>query len=108
MRTTAAILSLRLPTTLALGQSPPACSPSQAACPRLTHPPAFRCSMHFFRIHPSYWRDRLERAAAMGINTVEVGGGKHLACGPGSGVARMTHTADAAAFPVMACSMSLV
>jgi beta-galactosidase len=28
--------------------------------------------MHFFRIHPSYWRDRLERAAAMGINTVEV------------------------------------
>ncbi|PSC67692.1 Beta-galactosidase 17 [Micractinium conductrix] len=29
-------------------------------------------SMHYFRIHPDYWEDRLERAAAMGLNTVEV------------------------------------
>ncbi|KAI7843402.1 hypothetical protein COHA_003000 [Chlorella ohadii] len=29
-------------------------------------------SMHYFRIHPSLWEDRLARAAAMGINTVEV------------------------------------
>lgn len=29
-------------------------------------------SMHYFRIHPAQWKDRLERAAAMGINTVEV------------------------------------
>ena len=29
-------------------------------------------SMHYYRIHPAYWRDRLLRAAAMGINTVEV------------------------------------
>lgn len=28
--------------------------------------------MHYFRIHPDLWEDRLARAAAMGINTVEV------------------------------------
>jgi beta-galactosidase GanA len=28
--------------------------------------------MHYFRIHPAYWRDRLERARAMGLNAVEV------------------------------------
>ena len=29
--------------------------------------------MHYFRIHPDQWADRRARAAAMGINTVEVG-----------------------------------
>jgi beta-galactosidase GanA len=28
--------------------------------------------MHYFRIHPDLWEDRLARAVAMGINTVEV------------------------------------
>ncbi|KAL4433782.1 hypothetical protein ABPG75_000223 [Micractinium tetrahymenae] len=28
-------------------------------------------SMHYFRIHPAYWEDRLQRARAMGINTIE-------------------------------------
>lgn len=27
--------------------------------------------MHYFRIHPAYWEDRLQRALAMGINTIE-------------------------------------
>ena len=36
--------------------------------------------MHYFRMLPEYWADRLARAKAMGINTVEarvarVGGG---------------------------------
>ena len=30
--------------------------------------------MHYFRIHPDYWEDRLQRAKAMGLNAVEVGG----------------------------------
>lgn len=38
--------------------------PLSCACPL--------CSMHYFRIHPAYWEDRLARAKAMGINTVEV------------------------------------
>jgi beta-galactosidase len=28
-------------------------------------------AMHYFRIHPSYWRDRLEKLKAMGLNTLE-------------------------------------
>ena len=40
------------------------------------------CSIHYFRIHPAYWRDRLERSRAMGLNAIEVppgrpGRGKH-------------------------------
>jgi beta-galactosidase len=28
-------------------------------------------SLHYFRVHPAQWRDRLERVAAMGLNTVD-------------------------------------
>ena len=28
-------------------------------------------SIHYFRIVPQYWRDRLEKLKAMGLNTVE-------------------------------------
>ncbi len=49
---------------------PPA--PSCRHVARGPHPALMR-SMHYFRIHPSLWEDRLARAAAMGINTVEVG-----------------------------------
>ncbi len=28
-------------------------------------------SMHYFRVHPGQWRDRLERLAALGLNTVD-------------------------------------
>ncbi|HEY5222327.1 MAG TPA: glycoside hydrolase family 35 protein [Microbacteriaceae bacterium] len=28
-------------------------------------------SVHYFRVHPDQWRDRLERVAALGINTVD-------------------------------------
>lgn len=28
-------------------------------------------ALHYFRIHPALWRDRLQRAAALGLNTVE-------------------------------------
>lgn len=38
--------------------------------------------MHYFRIHPDYWADRLARAKAMGINTVEVGAGAGAIWGP--------------------------
>lgn len=53
---------------------PPACK---------APPPPFvpRCSMHYFRIHPAYWEDRLQRARAMGVNTIEVSGrGGRFAC----------------------------
>ena len=30
------------------------------------------CSVHYHRILPEYWQDRLERVKAMGINTIEV------------------------------------
>ena len=45
-----------------------------------TTPPPDCRSMHYFRMLPEYWADRLARAKAMGINTVEarvarVGGG---------------------------------
>ena len=29
-------------------------------------------SIHYFRIHPDLWQDRLERAVAMGLNAIEV------------------------------------
>ncbi|MFE4951883.1 glycoside hydrolase family 35 protein [Leifsonia sp. NPDC056665] len=28
-------------------------------------------SLHYFRVHPALWRDRLERLAALGLNTVD-------------------------------------
>ena len=28
-------------------------------------------AMHYFRIHPAYWRDRLRKLRAVGANTVE-------------------------------------
>ncbi|OJX75754.1 MAG: beta-galactosidase [Leifsonia sp. 71-9] len=28
-------------------------------------------SLHYFRVHPAQWRDRLERLAALGLNTVD-------------------------------------
>ncbi|MEY9851873.1 beta-galactosidase [Leifsonia sp. EB41] len=28
-------------------------------------------SLHYFRVHPALWRDRLERIAALGLNTVD-------------------------------------
>ncbi len=28
-------------------------------------------SIHYFRVHPAHWRDRLERLAALGLNTVD-------------------------------------
>ena len=28
-------------------------------------------SIHYFRVHPAYWRDRLRKLRAMGANTVE-------------------------------------
>ncbi|MGF7473660.1 beta-galactosidase, partial [Salmonella enterica subsp. enterica serovar Minnesota] len=31
-------------------------------------------SLHYFRVHPDQWADRLERLAAMGLNTVDTGG----------------------------------
>ena len=30
------------------------------------------CSIHYHRIHPVYWKDRLQRVQAMGLNTIEV------------------------------------
>lgn len=48
--------------------------PTRPALPcHASHPPAG--SMHYFRMLPEYWADRLARAKAMGINTVEVRGG---------------------------------
>ena len=29
------------------------------------------CSIHYFRVVPEYWRDRLLKLKAMGFNTVE-------------------------------------
>ena len=28
-------------------------------------------AIHYFRVVPEYWQDRLEKAKAMGLNTVE-------------------------------------
>ena len=30
------------------------------------------CSIHYFRIHPAYWEDRLMRMKAMGLTAVQV------------------------------------
>jgi hypothetical protein len=30
------------------------------------------CSIHYHRIHPAYWKDRLQRVQALGLNTVQV------------------------------------
>lgn len=30
------------------------------------------CSIHYNRIHPAYWRDRLMRVKSMGLNAVQV------------------------------------
>lgn len=30
------------------------------------------CSVHYQRIHPDYWRDRLLRVKAMGLNAIQV------------------------------------
>jgi hypothetical protein len=29
-------------------------------------------AIHYFRVHPTYWKDRLARSAALGLNAVEV------------------------------------
>ena len=56
------------------------------ACPLAPSRRALRPSsrsIHYFRIHPTYWRDRLERAKAMGLNAIEVGArGTVLRCRP--------------------------
>ena len=31
-----------------------------------------QCRVHYFRIHPGLWEDRLLRLKAMGLNTIEV------------------------------------
>ena len=28
-------------------------------------------AIHYFRVHPAYWRDRLQKLRAIGANTVE-------------------------------------
>lgn len=28
-------------------------------------------AMHYFRVHPEYWRDRMQKMKAMGLNTLE-------------------------------------
>ncbi|MCL2212308.1 MAG: beta-galactosidase [Oscillospiraceae bacterium] len=33
--------------------------------------PILSGALHYFRVHPFYWRDRLEKMAACGLNTVE-------------------------------------
>jgi hypothetical protein len=32
----------------------------------------FGGSLHYFRVHPAYWRDRLRKFRAAGLNTVDV------------------------------------
>ena len=32
----------------------------------------FMCSIHYQRIHPEYWRDRLLRVKALGLNAIQV------------------------------------
>ena len=32
----------------------------------------FSGSMHYFRIHPAYWRDRLRKYRAAGLNAIDV------------------------------------
>ena len=35
-------------------------------------PGLFACSVHYHRIPPVYWKDRLLRVRSMGLNTIEV------------------------------------
>jgi hypothetical protein len=32
----------------------------------------FSGSLHYFRVHPTYWRDRLRKFRAAGLNTIDV------------------------------------
>ena len=32
----------------------------------------FSGSLHYFRVHPEYWRDRLRKYRAAGLNTIDV------------------------------------
>ena len=32
----------------------------------------FSGSLHYFRVHPKYWRDRLRKFRAAGLNTIDV------------------------------------
>ena len=32
----------------------------------------FGGSLHYFRVHPDYWRDRLRKYRAAGLNTIDV------------------------------------
>lgn len=32
----------------------------------------FSGSLHYFRVHPAYWRDRLRKYRAAGLNTIDV------------------------------------
>ena len=38
----------------------------------LTQCPLACCSFHYYRIPPAYWEDRLLRAKALGLNTIQV------------------------------------
>nr|WP_079040462.1 beta-galactosidase family protein [Streptomyces prasinus] len=60
----------------------PSSFPQAATGPLLTHPHGrllragrphriLSGSLHYFRVHPAQWADRLERIAAMGLNTVD-------------------------------------
>ena len=48
---------------------PPYCSPYTCVCFRTSF--TVFCSFHYFRIHPAYWEDRLLRAKALGLNTIQ-------------------------------------
>jgi beta-galactosidase len=63
-------------------------------------------AIHYFRIHPGLWRDRLERLRAMGCNTVEV----YVAWNfhqPVPGPARFDGWRDVAAFVRLAGELGL-
>lgn len=32
----------------------------------------FSGSLHYFRVHPDYWRDRLQKFRAAGLNAIDV------------------------------------
>lgn len=81
-----------MPATSNNGISPPGLSMDK--CPRhqviymspaSSHVMCCCCSIHYNRIHPAYWRDRLLRVQSMGLNAIQV-----------------THTGSA---PVSLCSL---
>ena len=39
-------------------------------------------SFHYYRIHPAYWEDRLLRAKALGLNTIQASGCMVATCKP--------------------------